>query len=120
MKHPVSKKFFALAIGGGVGASHLLAIAGMLMSRFEVSPLVPLSILPMSFAGIVLARLTYVAWASIQDGHARMTPSSVILRLFFPIYNVYWFFQVWWGFAQDYNEYLDRHDLDLSKISEGI
>lgn len=120
MRHTLSKRFFVLTIGIAVGTSHMLAVIGMLMSKYKVSPLVPLSLLPMSCAGLVLALLVYRAWESIQDGHARMTPSSSVMRLLIPVYNVYWIFQVWWGFAKDYNEYLDRHDLSVSKISEGI
>jgi hypothetical protein len=116
----VPKQFFLLSIGGAIAASHVLLVVGMLRSKFEMSVLVPLSIVPTACAGVLLAILAYWAWSAIQDGHARMAPSSAILRLFIPIYNVYWYFQVFWGFAKDYNDYLDRHDLDASKISDGI
>ncbi|MGH8458660.1 MAG: hypothetical protein ACRESV_04865 [Nevskiales bacterium] len=116
----MSKQFFLFSIGGTIAASHVLLVVGMLRSKYELSALVPLSIVPTASAGILLAILAYKAWSTIQDGHARMAPSSAILRLFIPIYNVYWYFQVFWGFAKDYNDYLDRHDLDASKISDGI
>jgi hypothetical protein len=36
--------------------------------------------------------------------------------LFVPIFNCYWAFQVFWGFARDYNRYVDRHGLRTRKL----
>ncbi|MEW6096676.1 MAG: hypothetical protein AB1567_09145 [bacterium] len=62
----------------------------------------------------------YKAWASIQDGFARTTPGKAVGFLFIPFYNFYWIFQVIWGFAKDYNSYIDRHGVSASKLPEGL
>jgi hypothetical protein len=59
-------------------------------------------------------------WASIQDGHARTTPGKAIGFLFIPVFNLYWIFQVWGGFPQDYNNYVERHRLQVPLLASGI
>ena len=63
----------------------------------------------------------YKMWASIGDGeHARMTPGKAIGFLFIPFFNLYWLFQVWGGFPTDYNNYVQRHRLNISPLGSGI
>ena len=59
-------------------------------------------------------------WESIQDGHARTSAGKAIGFLFIPFFNLYWIFQVLWGFSKDYNAYVERHALDAKKLSEGL
>jgi hypothetical protein len=67
-----------------------------------------------SIAGAVIyLSLVYKMWASIQDGNARMSPGKAIGFLFIPLFQVFWFFQVWWGFSKDYNNYRRRHSLQI-------
>jgi hypothetical protein len=53
--------------------------------------------------------LLYKAWKVIQDGSARTSPGKAIGFLFIPFFNFYWIFQAFWGFAKDYNAYVQRH-----------
>jgi len=69
---------------------------------------------------VVYLTLVYKMWSSIQDGHARTSPGKAVGFLFIPFFGAYWFFQVWWGFAKDYNAYLKRHALQLRELSEGL
>ena len=62
----------------------------------------------------------YKMWASIRDGNARMTPGKAIGFLFIPFFNLYWLFQVWGGFPTDYNNYVERHRLNISPLGSGI
>ena len=56
------------------------------------------------FAGFI-AKLTLLhkMWSSIQFSKPRTTPGKAVKYLFIPFYNYYWYFQVYQGFAQDYN-----------------
>ncbi len=69
---------------------------------------------------VVLLVFIYKVWAAIQDGHARMSAGKAAGFLLIPFFNVYWLFQVIWGFAKDYNKYVDRHEISVSKLFEGL
>jgi hypothetical protein len=69
---------------------------------------------------VVFAVLIYKMWAAIQDGHARTTPGRALGFLFIPVFNIYWAFQALWGFAKDYNSFIERHTLNLRRLPEGL
>lgn len=71
-------------------------------------------------ASVLFVIVIYRMWAAIQDGHARTDPGRAVGFLFIPFFNLYWAFQALLGFAKDYNNYLDRHGLDLRRLPEGI
>lgn len=79
---------------------------------------------PQIFALVILfAVMIFVfgqMWKSIQDGHARTTPESAIAYCFIPVFNLYWAFPVLWGFAKDYNNFLDRHSREGNRLNENI
>jgi hypothetical protein len=62
-------------------------------------------------AGITYLVLLYKAWSAINDGQARTTPGAAVGFLFIPLFNLYWMFQAVWGWAQDYNKYIARHNV---------
>jgi hypothetical protein len=64
--------------------------------------------------------LLYRAWSVIQDGNASTTPEKAVGFIFIPFYNFYWIFRAWWGFAKDYNRYIERNSLNSSKLDEGL
>lgn len=72
------------------------------------------------FAVIVMIVLIYCMWKAIQDGHARTSPGKAIGLLFIPVFNLYWLFQICWGFSRDYNRFVSRHSLPASKLPEGL
>jgi hypothetical protein len=53
--------------------------------------------------------LLYRFWQLIQDGKAGTTPARAIGFLFIPIFNLYWFFRVYFGLDLDLNRYISRH-----------
>lgn len=71
-------------------------------------------------ASVLFVIVIYRMWAAIQDDHARTDPGRAVGFLFIPFFNIYWAFQALWGFAKDYNSYLDRRGLDLRRLPEGI
>jgi hypothetical protein len=72
------------------------------------------------FGSSIWYLLLYRAWAAIQDGNASTTPEKAVGFLFIPFYNFYWIFKAWYGFAQDYNRYLDRYALNTPKLAESL
>lgn len=114
----ISKNFFfwSIAIGGGVGS--LLAILSRLAGR--PNALFGLALLPLLYTGIIKLILWYKAWESIQDGSARAAPIQAIAFLFIPFFNLYWIFQVVWGFSKDYNKYIQRHQINVPMLPEGL
>lgn len=67
---------------------------------------------------LVTLTVIYKMWASIADGlNTRMSPGKAIGFLFIPFYNLYWIIQVWNGFPEDYNRYIDDFSLSIPKIS---
>jgi len=109
-------------IGAPILGIILLVVGGMAIA---VSPLevgLPASILALGiaialfiYAEVMACVLLYKAWKVIQDGHARTSPGKAVGFLFIPFFNLYWIFQAYWGFAKDYNAYIERHH----NVSEG-
>jgi serine/threonine protein kinase len=59
-------------------------------------------------------------WRAIQDGKARATPDSAIAYCFIPLFNLYWAFPVFWGFARDYNRFQQRHCQTDERLNETL
>jgi hypothetical protein len=78
------------------------------------------AVFPMLYLSGVTMVLIYQMWKAIQDGRARTTPGKALGLLFVPVFNLYWVFQAFWGFAKDYNAYVDRHSLKLRKLPERL
>ena len=79
-----------------------------------------LASLPALFSMVVLFMFIYRMWASIQDGQARMTPGKAVGFCFIPLFNLYWMFPVFQGFAEDYNTYLARRGLHLQRLNDQL
>jgi hypothetical protein len=72
------------------------------------------------YGAAVMCAFIYRMWAAIQDGHARTSPGRALGFLFIPIYQFYWVFQAFPGFAKDFNSYAARHSLTVSRLSPGL
>lgn len=77
-------------------------------------------VLGLIYAFIVSMVFVYKMWEAIQDGHARTTPGKAVGFLFIPFYNFYWFFQAFYGFAQDFNKHIKLRNLDIKPLSESL
>ena len=73
-----------------------------------------------AYSIIVTCMLWYEAWMSIQDGYAGTTPGRAVGFLFIPLFNLYWIFQLIWGFSRDYNRYIRRHNIKSDQLSERL
>jgi hypothetical protein len=111
----VSVSFYLAAIPGAAALSVLLTIWGL--TDRKVTELMYFSWIPLIFTVAGIGLLVYNSWVAIQDGQARTTPGLAVVLGFIPIFNLYWVFQAWYGFAVDYNRYLDRHGLQQRRLS---
>jgi hypothetical protein len=114
--------------GGGIGLA-LLAMSGFYsrpLLQVDIRPgnvnysALALGLLLFLFAMVCVLVLIYKMWAAIQDGYARATPGKALGFLFIPLFNFYWWFQVFWGFAKDFNAYVDRYALRVRKLPAGL
>lgn len=109
MPAKLSKSFYVGSIAGG-------GVLGLIMIEIGVW-LDWLFILYTTIVGLVLL---YKVWAAIQDGHASTTPGKAVGFLFIPFFQLYWVFRAYWGYAKDYNFYIDRHNISTSRLPEGL
>jgi len=72
------------------------------------------------YGAAVMCAFIYRMWAAIQDGHARTSPGRALGFLFIPIYQFYWVFQAFPGFAKDFNAFAARHSLNVPRLSPGL
>ena len=114
----MNKAIYMILAAGGLLISVLLTVWGATDSK--VDELLYFSWLPMVVALVTLYVMIYKMWAAIQDGHARTTPGKAVGFMFIPLFNIYWFVQVFYGWAKDYNSFLDRHQLNAPKVSENV
>jgi len=82
--------------------------------------LVGMGVLLIIYGAAVMCAFIYRMWAAIQDGHARTSPSRALGFLFIPLYQFYWVFQAYPGFAKDFNAFAARHSLNVPRLSPGL
>lgn len=89
---------------GGDASNDVLSIIGFIILIFHFA---------------VVLHLTYKMWFSIQDMYARTTPGKAIGLLFLPFFNIYWLYQVLVGFVDDYNNFINRNQIETPKLQRG-
>lgn len=95
--------------------------SGLFVFAAVVNTILGLASFGLTIAAIALwLMLFYKAWQAIQDGHARTTPGKAIGFLFIPFYLAYWMFVCIWGFAKDYNAYIERHGIETKRLPSGF
>lgn len=62
------------------------------------------------------------AWFCLSRAGASVSPGMAVGLLFVPVFNVYWFFRAWYGFAQEWNRltYYYEDTRRGPKMSEGL
>jgi hypothetical protein len=73
-----------------------------------------------AFSTILYLKMVYKMWAAIQDGTPRTTPGRAVGFLFIPIFNLYWIFQVFPGFADDFNDHVRTKNLAVKELPKGV
>lgn len=72
------------------------------------------------YASAIYLMLLYKSWQQIQDIHPRTTPGKAIGFLLIPLFFLYWIFVAYWGFARDYNNYIQRMELNIPRLNEDL
>lgn len=120
----LSKGFYLSSFISAVTMGIIASIIGLIYVSTKEDILFIISLLIGIIANIygttTFCVFWYMVWASIQDGHARTTPGKAIGFIFIPFFNGYWLFQSIWGFAKDYNSYIQRHGLNNPKLPDGL
>lgn len=122
---------FSLALGLLAGALFIALNVFMSLSDvlYDISPTFYSVVKLLSLLGVIQLLIVYVVytfallakmWGSIQDGYARTPPGKAIGFLFIPIFSIYWIFNVWGGFPTDYNSFVERHRLNVPRLSAGL
>jgi hypothetical protein len=107
----------------GIVGSLILGVGVFFVLRGHVPGSWPYLILGSAglfYSAVMNAVFCYKIWESIQDGFARTSPGKAVGFLFIPIFNLYWIFQVIWGFSKDYNAYVGRNHIATKKLPEGL
>jgi hypothetical protein len=120
LRSRISKGFFFTAIVIGNIAGYLLILGAARATSNWAAAFMLAGFALMVFSSIVAFVLVHRMWSAIQDGFARASPGQAVGMLFIPFYNFYWLFQAFWGFAQDFNAYRNRHVLQTSALSPGL
>jgi serine/threonine protein kinase len=113
-RQELSKPFFLISIVAGLG---VVIVSSMRPSEAQFDYLRALAF---TYVAVVMMVLVYLLWKAIQDGHARTSAGQAVGFLFIPVFNIYWLFQVFWGFSRDFNRFVDRHALTIPKLPEGL
>jgi serine/threonine protein kinase len=61
--------------------------------------------------------LLFWMWKPIQDSQTAISPRRAAGLMLIPGFNIYWIFRAFWGFAKEYNKFLERHVLPLRKLN---
>jgi hypothetical protein len=113
----MSKALYILTIVGGNILTLFFLVLALDPKTTEMAAAVPIPIL---LATIFHLMLVYKIWDSIRDGNPRMSPGKAVGFLFIPFFNIYWLFQVYPGFATDYNNYLKQKGIQAPPLSQGL
>lgn len=104
---------------GFVASCFIMIFASLVHGRQDLNYFLPAA-LATTVAIIAWLLALYEMWSGLQDGQARTTPVKAVALMLIPIFNLYWLFQVVWGFAKDYNLYLARHKLSYKHLNETL
>lgn len=121
---PISKGFFLGSILGGLGIA-VLASMGAIAAFAEWEEdlgavLLLFALVSLLYGAIVLMVFVYRMWAALPPYSGRTTPGAAVGLMFVPLYNMYWVFQVYLGWTQDYNRMAYAEDAPLPRMPEGL
>ncbi len=103
---------------GGVALGGALTAWGATDSK--VTELLMFSWLPMMVGVIAQYVFIYRQWKAIDDGQARTTPGKAVGFLFIPFFNIYWIFNIFFGWVTDYNKYVQRYGIQAPQLTQGL
>lgn len=124
--HKANKNFYVGAfLAGNLGhwiiweTTQILSMAYPQLRPIQYILNMPASLLSL-LSAVVTFILVYKMWAAIQGRGARTSAGRALGFMFIPLFNFYWFFQVYWGWTKDYNRISESDDVQLPLMPEGI
>ncbi|HCL55707.1 MAG TPA: hypothetical protein DHW82_01690 [Spirochaetia bacterium] len=124
--------FFVLGIAGVLAGAYILVehlvYSNFLLSPENLNPTTLVSALLFYLLGfgflitffVFFMIYIYRSWDLIQDEHSRVTPGIAVGFLFIPFYNFYWVFKAYYGWALDYNYFIERNKIEAAPVSEKL
>ena len=109
-----------------VGNTMAAIIAGLLWIPFTLEPgdsskdVAVMIFICLLISNIMLLRVLYKAWAALPASQARTTPGRALGFMFVPFYNLYWAWNAFAGFAQDFNRYVKQVDSQEPSQPDGF
>ena len=107
--------FFPFFFAGGMGHSQAIQ---KIRPEFYFLGLIGLAGWLIGF--LLCYRYIYRMWSMIQDRDSRTTPGIAVGFLFIPFFTWYWGFQAFWGWAVDYNRFVQKMELDAPQMPKGL
>jgi hypothetical protein len=109
--------YIAFIVGGFALAG---ALAGWAATDSKVTELMAAAPVPLLIAQIAMYVFIYKQWKAIDDGQARTTPGKAVGFLFIPFFNIYWIFNIFFGWVTDYNKYVQRYGIQTPQLQQGL
>ena len=109
--------YIAFMIGGAALGGALTAWGA---TDSKVTELLMFSWLPMMVGVIAQYVFIYRQWKAIDDGQARTSPGKAVGFLFIPFFNIYWIFNIFFGWVTDYNKYIQRYGIQAPQLTQGL
>jgi len=124
----MNKTAYLLALYGGLLLGGVPFAVGYLLILAERRDELGLALSLVAFGALVLlvvptvtcSLLVYRMWSALPRDHARTTPGKAVGLSFVPLFNLYWIFQVYPGFASDYNAYVARSVPGARPVTRGL
>ncbi|MGI6707074.1 MAG: hypothetical protein ACOX6S_12895 [Clostridia bacterium] len=121
----IRKNLLLSSTGIGLGLSPILLIYFIIQTYNRQAASLPYSLLILGILFLLIGAAgvfvwLYQMWDFVQKGFPRTNPRKAVGFLLIPFYNFYWVFQAFWGFARDFNRYIELWVLDVEPLSELI
>ncbi len=122
----ISKGFYRNSICGGLWFALLttgFSLLGLFASssRDDVqvfSAMLFVGVISLIFSTVMLLSFVSRMWASLPYGSRRTSPAAAVCLLFLPLFNLYWCFQVYAGWCEDFNNMAKSEGLELPRMPE--
>ncbi len=115
--------YLAAVYGGLLGGGALAAFGATLLGEREDVGVVALVVgcaLIVIVPAVAMAVLAYRMWSALPVRERSTSPGAAVGLLFVPLFNLYWVFRVYPGFARDFNRCAAARSDELYPISQSL
>ena len=118
--HRMSKPFYMISF---LGVLIFPVLFGVIFRAFGIDIdeyKRPLMAAVLVYTVIIYLFFVWRIWTALQDGKARTTPLKAALFLLVPIFNIYWVFEAFPGFVDEYHAYAERNGFSVPRLEKGF